>query len=675
MISESLGLLFSGSGILSVLVGVSVGIVVGILPGLGQGVSLLLTLPIVLSFPPEVALTVYAAVLGATTFGGSVTSCVLGIPGTAQNLTTVFDGYPMSREGQAGRAIGLAAFSSMLGALIGMIVVMAFIPFIKVMIYLYGSREYFLTIILAAIVVSLVNADFFKGLVAFCVGSLIAMIGSDAVFATTRYTGGIFYLWGKIPIPVFIIGLFAMSGLVMLQSDGETIARGGILRAKFKDTLRSFLEVVKNWRAVIRSSIVGLVVGIVPGVGGEVAQFISYGMQKGLSKDKSKFGKGEPKGLIASEASNSAKDSGALLPTICLGIPGSPEMAILLGILMIIGINPGPGMITENAALLWLILLASIAGNMLAGVVCIFGSPWLSRITTIPINIVFAVTLPLAFAAAYSWSNNVWDCAMIFAFCLLGIVLNRNKYPVSSLILGFVLGPLAENSFHTTLQSGFGNPAVFLTGGLAKGLFVICIILCLYPLFSRIRKSRKAGGVSGVTDNEPKNAEEETRSGVLERVGFISTLLLVGILFMLVAPKYNLQRSGLFPFILSIAMVLSSLCVLINEVRKIKKEKRENITYKRAVKWSHYFIALFVLLAYTVLVVLTGMYLGALISFILYFRFVAKKKLWVSLLWGIAIVAAITLLFNVIFRLHLWTGSIPLIIPDFLGGGRLRPFF
>jgi putative tricarboxylic transport membrane protein len=674
MISESLALLFSGSGIISVLAGVSVGIVVGILPGLGQGVSLLLTLPVVLSFPPEIALTVYASVLGATTFGGSITSCVLGIPGSAQNLTTVFDGYPMSREGHAGRAIGLAAFSSMLGALIGMLAVMAFIPFIKVMIYLYGSREYFLTIILAAIVVSLVNADFFKGMVAFCIGSLIAMIGSDAVFATTRYTGGIFYLWSKIPIPVFIIGLFAMSGLVVLQSDGETIARGGVLRAKFKDTIHSFFDVVKNWRAVIRSSIVGLIVGIVPGVGGEVAQFISYGMQKGLSKDKSKFGKGEPKGLIASEASNSAKDSGALLPTICLGIPGSPEMAILLGILMIIGINPGPGMLTENATLLWLILLASIIGNILSGIICIFGSPWLSRITTIPINFVFAATLPLAFAAAYSWSNNVWDCAMIFAFCLLGIVLIRNKYPVSSLILGFVLGPLAENSFHTTLQSGFGNPAVFLASGLAKGLFTLCIILCLFPLFGRIRKKQRSKKISGTPD-ELKNEEEETQPGVPERVGFIAVLFAIGIIFMLVAPKYNLQRSGLFPFILSIVMAISSLCVLINEVRKIRKERLENITYKRAVKWSHYFTALFVLLAYTVLVVLVGMYFGALISFILYFLFVAKKKVLPSILGSIIIVAVIVLLFNVIFRLHLWTGSIPLIIPDYLGGGRLRPFF
>jgi putative tricarboxylic transport membrane protein len=671
-ISEALSVLFSQSGLLSVLIGVMVGLVVGILPGLGQGVALLLTLPVVLSYPPTISLIIYASLLGATTFGGSITSVILGVPGSVQNLTTLIDGYPMSRRGRAGRAIGLSAFSSMLGALMGIIVVIAAIPFVQILIYVYGSREYFLTVVLAAVVVSIVNPDFFKGLVSFCVGCTVSLIGCDLVFAVNRYTGGIFYLRGKIPIAVFIIGLFALTSLVMLQSKGETIAKGGVLHAKFNDTLRSFIEVIKNWPVVIRSSVVGLIIGIIPGVGGEVAQFISYGLQKGIDKNKPSYGNGEPRGVIASEASNSAKDSGALLPTICLGIPGAPEMAILLGILLIIGINPGPGMLVDHGNLLWLIILASVAGNMLSCIICVLGSPWLSRITTIPIHYVFAAALPLAFTATYSWNSNVWDCVVLGFFCLIGIALTRCKYPIAPLILGFVLGPLAENSFHTTLQSGYYNPAVFFQSKTAVVLIVVIVLLLVMPLIRVFKKGRKPEYADKIS---MKDADGEEQASPLENIILIAIILAVAVVFMILAPGYDLSRSGLFPFVISLAMAVSAAVVLISDIKKLRSHNKHSSHGRAEEGWRQYLPALAFLFSYIILLVFIGMYAATLLAFSSYFRFFGGKTVLRSVISGAVITLAIFVLFHLIFSIELWPGALPLIIPGYLGGGNLRPFF
>ncbi len=674
-ISEALTNLFSLSGMVAIFAGVAVGLIVGILPGLGQGVALLLTLPIALSYPPEVSLVLYAALLGATDCGGSITSVILGVPGTAQNLTTVIDGYPMSRSGHAGRAIGLSVFSSLMGSLLAMLAVVAAIPFVQVLIYVYGSREYFLTVVLAAVIVSIVASEFFKGMVSFCVGFVVSLIGTDYVFGVTRYTGGVFYLWGKIPITVFIIGLFALTGLVMLESEGQSVARGGILKAKFKDTLLSVTEVLKNWKVVLRSSVIGLFIGMIPGVGGTVAQFVSYGAQKSIDKNNPNYGNGEPRGIIASEASNSAKDSGTLLPALCLGIPGGPEMAILLGIFLLLGINPGPGMLQEHGDLVWLILLAAITGYMFAGVISIFGSPWLSRITTIPIHYVFAVTLPLSFAATYCWNTNIWDCVVLGFFCIIGLAFQRCRYPLPPLILGFVLGPLAENSFHTTLQSGYYNPAVFLQSKTAIVLIVITALIIVINAINFLKKGRKSKIIE-VMRLENEDSGDDGKAGPLESLIVISCILVIGIIFMLWAPGYDLSRSGLFPFLVSIVLTVSAAIVLIFEIKKIRLDKRPDRAVNKAKGgWRQYFPSLTYLFSYIVLIYFAGMYVGTFLATVGYFKVLSKKTILKSLLNSLIIAVALYILFDVIFAYFLWPGACPMIIPSYFGGGILRPFF
>ncbi|MCL1895053.1 MAG: tripartite tricarboxylate transporter permease [Clostridiales bacterium] len=680
IILQGFSMIATPMGIGAIMIGVVIGIIVGALPGLGQGTALLLTLPIAISYPMEFSLIIYSALLGATTFGGSITSIVLGIPGSAQNLVTILDGYPMARRGEASRAIGLAAFSSLFGALMGMVVVILLLPFVRILMYVYGAREYFMTIVLAAVIVAFVSSDFWKGLASFGIGAMVSLVGVDMTFGVTRYTGGLFYFWGKIPIAVFIIGLFALNGLVMLQAKGSTIVSDtSLFKARPLDALRAFPEIIRNFPVVARSSVIGVIVGILPGIGGEVAQFVSYGAQKGLSKNKEDYGKGEPKGVIASESSNNAKDSGALLPTLCLGIPGSPEMSIMLGILLVLGITTGPSILATQGNILGMILIAAVIGNVIAGIICVFGSTIITRITIVPINFVFAVTVMLASAATYAWATNMWDVLMLIPFCLLGMLLTRAAYPITNLILGYVLGPLAERSFHTTLQSGLYDPIVFLNSMTAMVLFIAVVALLAWSGINKIRKSKKralaADGEAGPVNEHGDPGKLNDIAGQKERFFLAVGLAVVSVLFIVIAPSYGAMKSGLFPLVMSALMLFSLVFILIGEGRNLVRLKRLGDAVRvRGNNWSQYLKPLVFLACYAVALILFGFYAGNFIMFTIFFRWFQKSSWPKAALFGVIFVAVVYVIFAIAFKAILWPGSIPMIIPNFFGGGHLRPF-
>lgn len=675
-------------GISAICIGVIIGIVVGALPGLGQGTALLLTLPIAISYPMEFSLIIYSSLLGATTFGGSITSIVLGIPGSAQNLVTLLDGYPMAKRGEASRAIGLAAFSSLFGAIMGMVVVILLLPFVRILMYVYGAREYFMTIVLAAVIVAFVSSNFWKGLASFGIGAMVSLVGVDMTFGVTRYTGGMFYFWGKIPIAVFIIGLFALNGLVMLRAKGSTIVSDpSMLKAHPLAALRSFPEIIREFPVVIRSSVVGVIVGILPGIGGEVAQFVSYGAQKGLAKNKEDYGKGEPRGVIAAESSNNAKDSGALLPTLCLGIPGSPEMSIMLGILLVLGVTTGPSILATQGNILWMILLAAVIGNIIAGIICVFGSSIITRITIVPINIVFAVTIMLASAATYAWATNMWDVLMLVPFCLLGMLLTRAAYPITNLILGYVLGPLAERSFHTTLQSGLYDPRVFLGSTTAMVLFIAVVVLLAWTGVNKVIKARKlraetvgaametTGAATGPAISDTDEKKLNDIAGQKEKFFLALGLAIVSVLFIVIAPSYGAMKSGLFPLVMSVMMLFSLVFILAGEAKDLLILKKMGDAVRvRGNGWSQYLSTLIFLAFYALALILFGFYFGNFIMITLFFKWFQKSSWPKAALLGVVFVAAIYVIFAIAFKSILWPGSIPMIIPNFFGGGHLRPF-
>lgn len=568
IITKVFDTILSPEGLLALFSGLTVGYIIGILPAVGQGFALILLMPLAFFIRPEIAFIVYASMFGGADLGGSVTSILLNVPGNASNITTTLDGYPMARSGQAGRAIGLSAGSSIAGSVVGIATLVAVMPFMKVILYNFGSREYFLAIALSIIIAALATGygRFAKGLVAICIGMFCSFIGNDIVYGTMRYTAGMNYFSAGVTIITLVIGLYAISELTLLQSEGESIAQAGIAKAKLSDTLKGVWEAFRSWPAVVRASIVGVLFGCVPGMGGSVTQFASYGLARMMARDKSKFGKGDPIGVIASEAVNNARDGASMLPTLFLGIPGGPEMAILLGIFLIFGITPGPGMGMEHLDLAWTIIICLMIGNVLATILSILCAPYLSKLTTMPITLITAFTFPLCFTSLFSADTEIWDFMVAGFLGILGLLMKRTGYPVAPVIIGYVLAPLAERSFHTTLQSGYYDPLIFFQSTLAKILTVGLAVVLLVPVALALRKyfwrNRKEIIPQALSGEETTGAANSS-----ERVFMAALFFVLSFTVAFLAPHYGLRESGLWPLVVAIVMIIAASIVLASEIR------------------------------------------------------------------------------------------------------------
>ncbi len=677
--------ILSPEGLMALTGGMLVGYIIGILPAVGQGFALILLMPLAFLTRPEIAFIVYASMFGGADLGGSVTSILLNVPGNAANVTTILDGYPMARAGHAGRAIGLSAGSSIIGSFVGVAVLVILMPFMKIVLYKFGAREYFLAILLAMIIAALASGHgrFGKALVGACFGMLCSFIGSDLIFGTLRYTMGISYLSGGLPIIAFIIGLYALSELIMLQSEGESIAEGGIAKAQLSDTLKGVWEACRCWPAVIRASVVGVMVGCVPGLGGSVAQYASYGVARAWAKDKSTFGKGNPVGVIASEASNNARDGASMLPTLFLGIPGGPEMAILLGIFVIFGIQPGPGMALQHMNLVWIIIICLMLGNITATVLSIFGAPFISRITTLPITLVSAFTLPLCFASLFSSSTEVWDFVLAGALGLIGIAMKRCGYPVAPIIIGYVLAPLAEKSFHTVLQGSYYDPLSFFQSGLALSLTAGIVLGILIPSAFAFRKSlRKRKGLDAKDFAEGLPADDDGPvKGPIYTERFIlgAAFLILAIVVTLRAPSYGLKEAGLWPLFVGLIMIISGLTVVISEVRGAHKSG--SVIFGKAdfralyVEWKTMAPSIGWTIGFVIVSIVVGIHVADLIGVFVLLWGLGRIPPLKAAIWAIIVHGCIYLFFTVAFKVILWPGVIPAIIPNVIGGGSLKPFF
>jgi putative tricarboxylic transport membrane protein len=326
------------------------GLILGLMPGLGAVQGLALALPFTFGWDPLVAMFFYAGIMGSVSEGGAVTAILLNTPGTPINAASCFDGYPMARRGEAGRALGLAAASSALGALFGIIVLIALIPLVRPIVLSFGPPEFFWLILFGLVTITFAaRGNLFKGLAAGGVGILVSLVGYRDLFNVTRWTGGSEYLWEGVPLVPFFIGVFAISELIIYTTKGGTIARVKAERIEVKGMRQVFQGVREMFDypvTFLRGSVIGTIVGIIPGIGGAVANFISYTSAMQASKNPALFGQGNPEGLVASESANDAKDGGSLLPTLAFGIPGSVEMAVFLGALILHGVQPGPLSIT-----------------------------------------------------------------------------------------------------------------------------------------------------------------------------------------------------------------------------------------------------------------------------------------------------------------------------------------
>lgn len=486
-----------GGSLAYLMAGVLLGLTFGVIPGLGGTTALALLIPITYTLDPLDAMYLAGGVMGATSFGGSISAILLNTPGTAPNAATTFDGYPLARQGKAGMAIGASATASAMGGLIGLFTLLLFIPIAREVVLSFGSAEFLLLTLLglAAIAVS-VRGKLLRGLVAACIGLLLAFTGANQFSGDTRFTGGIDYLWEGIPLVPALTGLFAISQMIELALKGGSVAEDetyeSAKKMKITGVGSGILSVFKHWPVLLRGSLIGTIIGAVPGLGGTVAAFLSYSSTAQTAKDSATFGTGNIKGVIAPESANNAKDGGSLIPTVAFGIPGSAETAVFLAILVLHGMEPGPSILLQNQREVYGLIVALTVSAVSASVIGLMLSRFLVLITRIDVNVVVPVVVTLSLTGVYVLEGRMADVLLTVAMGILGYLMIRFDYPRLTLVIAFVLGETAERSLHQVRLISDGHIVEYMLGRPVSVILIVAtIITVLLPSMRKLRWFRR----------------------------------------------------------------------------------------------------------------------------------------------------------------------------------------
>lgn len=488
-ISSSLVQVLEPSTLLLMLVGVGIGFAVGILPGLGGAVTLALMLPFTFEMEPVQAFAFLLGMAVVTATTGDITSVLFGVPGEATSAAAVLDGYPLTKQGQGGRALGAVLSSSTLGALFGAVVLAASIPIMRPLVLALGPPEFFaLTVLGLTFVVTLSAGNMLKGFVMAALGLLVALVGLDPQQGVERYTFGQLYLWDGIGLIPLVVGLFGGAEVLHIMLDKRSIAAvspGGGSRV-YPGVMTGVRDSFRHWKVVVRASTIGVGVGIVPGLGGTVAQFIAYGHAQQTSKHPERFGKGAIDGVIAAGATNNAKDAGSLIPTVAFGIPSGAGSAVLLSAFLIVGLNPGPEMLTTSLDVTFSMVWVTILANLVAVAVAFAFLKPLTRLTTIsgPLLVPFLVLL-LVFGA-YTSSNSFADVFVMLGAAAVGVGCLRWNWPRVPFLLAVVLGALAERYL-------FLSYSIFEWDWVTRPGVLILGALCVAALLQAGRIKHRAG--------------------------------------------------------------------------------------------------------------------------------------------------------------------------------------
>lgn len=467
--------------------GVFVGQIIGVLPGLGPITGLSLLVPLVFGMEPTSALIMLCGVYYGSFFGGAITSILLNTPGDAAAVVTTFDGYPMARQGHAGRALGIAALSSFIGGTISVLGLTLVMPLMSKAALLFGPAEYTMLIVMAFLaVLTLSSTSKTKAVISAVVGLVLATIGQDQISGQPRFTFGIFELYNGFDFALVAIGLFAI-GEVLLRVE-EIHHEGEQKAAKFAKALVTLEDTKRIAKPTIISSILGFFIGVLPGAGATISAFMSYGLVKALSKNKDQFGKGAPEGVAAPEAANNASVGGAMVPMLALGVPGSGSTAVLLGAMMILGLNPGPLFMTESPNVAWGVIASMYIGNVILLFMNIPMIRFFASVLYLPYSYIALGVLILSFIGAYSLQNSMFDVYLMLGSGLAGYLMKKNDFPLGPLILTLVLGSLLEGNFRKSLLTSDGSYGIFFGSTTAISIWVLILVALLTPtVMKRVR--------------------------------------------------------------------------------------------------------------------------------------------------------------------------------------------
>ncbi|MDN5348098.1 MAG: putative tricarboxylic transport rane protein [Clostridia bacterium] len=481
-----------------IVIGVIFGIFIGIIPGFSTSNTLMVLLPLTLAMKIEPALIFMAAVYCGANMGGSVPAILINAPGEGGAVATTIDGYQMAVQGKGQQALVISNFSSAIGGIIGCAVALFATPSLAHLALRFGSVEMFVIVLFGLVLIAQIAANnLAKGLLAGFFGLLMGAIGFDHMWDIPRATFGLLEFYDGMPRIPAMIGLFAVSeALVMLEKTTiATAAQKMILgRQAFWEGIK---ETLAKWKLLLISSLTGLIIGAIPGTGASIAGFVSYQYAKSFSKNPDKFGKGAPEGVLAPEAANNSVTGGALVPTLTLGIPGSGSTLVMLIVMQAHGLPIGPRLFQAAPVTAY----AVIIGLLLAHVLLIFiGLPIcyrMAKLTQVPTVILAPIMMALVLTAAFAERKYFFDIILALFFGLLGYVMRKTNYPLHSLILGIILGPMAEDYFVRSMRLGSGSLLVFFSTPLVQVLWVLLIIVAVGPGLYRMLTKNKTIAVKG----------------------------------------------------------------------------------------------------------------------------------------------------------------------------------
>jgi putative tricarboxylic transport membrane protein len=502
------GVALQPENLLFVFIGVLVGTIIGILPGLGPMSAIALMIPIAFGMDPTTAIIMLAGVYYGAIFGGSTSSILLNAPGVAGTVATSFDGYPMARNGEAGKALAIAAIASFVGGTVGVIGLMIIAPGLSGIAVSFGPAEYFALMILGlTAVVTLSGKNLVKGLIAAVFGVIIALVGIDAQTATLRFTFGLSELYEGVEFLIVALGVFALAEVfVLLAKKGA----GGDLRDVTSLRLTR-KEASTMTGPTIRGSVLGFFVGVLPGAGATVASFLSYSLEKRIARDSDTFGKGNIKGVAAPESANNAACVGSFVPLLTLGVPGSGTTAILLGALLVLNVQPGPLMLTERPEMFWGVVASMYIGSLVLLIINLPLIPLFAKVLKTPRAILLPMVVVFCVVGVYGLSFATFDLGLLLAFGVVGFLMRANGFPAAPLILGLILGGLMERSMRQALQISGGDWTVFLTKPIPAVLLALAV-LSLLPAAVGVLRRRRGGPAAGLAvGTEGPTAEDDER--------------------------------------------------------------------------------------------------------------------------------------------------------------------
>ena len=483
-------------------IGIILGVLIGVLPGLGGANGVAILLPLTFTMSPTSAIVMLSCIYWGALFGGAITSILFNIPGEPWSVATTFDGYPMAQQGHAARALTAAFTSSFVGAFVAVVMITFLAPMVANFALKFGAPEFFSVYLLTfCSFVGMGKGSPFKILIAMTLGFALAAVGMDTVTGQLRLTFGQTELMRGFDFLIAVIGLFGIGEILLSMEEGLKF-QGKSAKIDAKVVLQTWKELPKYWATSVRSSLVGIWMGITPG-GATPASFMSYGLAKKFSANGRKFGTGEIEGVIAPETAAHAAGTSALLPMLALGIPGSPTAAVLLGGLLIWGLQPGPLLFVEQKEFVWGLIASMYLGNLVGLIVVLTTVPLFASILRIPFSIIAPVIIVICAIGAYTVHGALLDIWFMLGFGVIGYVFKKLDYPLAPMVLALVLGDRAEDSFRQSMLVSQGELSIMYANPLVGTITTLALLMLFWPLIARLLAKFRAPKVDELAAQRP----------------------------------------------------------------------------------------------------------------------------------------------------------------------------